>query len=265
MTTVQDVIDDARIRHHAFVEAMMPDGAALRFLNERQRAVLLSIVEDAEQVVGEARELALTTLDGAVVGVDSNGIPFYATDGTDGYAVALNANGVPYLDTSTVLALDPFGESGGTPGIPLPTDLLRITAALAVASDGARSIEILPERIAITQYGNRTPRAFINGGRLVPIRLSETDQWSLTTSIRLSMVRCPVLASLADVLTLPDPCLPVLTAALAEFLSGASKGCTDADRRRFTDQRREAESVLRASIASLVSDVTESTVIYRRR
>lgn len=243
----------------------MPDGAALRFINERQRAVLLRIVEGAEQLVGEARELTLTTLAGVVVGLDSNGIPFYATNGTDGYAIAFNANGVPYIDTSTVLALDPFGESGGTPGIPLPTDLLRITAAVAVTAAGDRPVEILTERTAITQHGTRTPRAFINGGRLVPVRLSDTDQWSLATSLRLSMVRCPALAAMADVLTLPDPCVHVLTAALAEFLAGASRSCTDADRRRFTDQRREADALLDASIPSLVNDVTDSMVVYRRR
>jgi len=223
-TTVQQLIEQARVRHPLFMRVAFPDGALLAFLNQKQRTVLLKMSEELEPLVGQAQQVA-AVVTGALVGIDAVGAPYYLTTSGTGYPVLVDpsAPNAPYIDSSGVpIALDPFGATGSTPGFPLPTDFVRLKHVVAATIyDNAVRVEVNPER----QRGaspQRELQVFVSGNRLVPIRQGVSpfsDRWTDVTSLTVSYIAMQTPLPLSDVLTVPTVMLEVLEAPLAERLA----------------------------------------------
>lgn len=248
----------------------MPAGALLRALHERQRTLLLRLAREIAPIAGVTAQVAAVVA-GAIVGVDGDGLPFYDTTLAEGYAVHEDAGtGELYIDTAEApINLDPFGENGGTPGFPLPADTVAVTTAVAVLDSGATlPIGVQDETQRAEGVGSRSLRAFVSHNRLVPLRSGAapySDAWNSVASVQASYLACPTLAALTDTLDVPEAFLAPLTAWLAEFLASASKGCSEADKRRFERARQEADAELEAAAGTLVGDLTATEVVYRRR
>jgi hypothetical protein len=266
-TTLLQLIDRARVKHPAFTDVQMPEGAAVAFANERQRTILLMVIDEIEALIGQATEIQTGTSDGVLIAFDDNGDPYYADSSETGYATKFDANNVPYIDTDNPITLDPFGSAGDSPGFPLPGSLLRLISVQAMTPDNTvipRAVDILEERTASTGT-LRGPKlyAYINGARLIPVRQSDSDIWSTVTSIRLGVVLTPSVAALTDTIMLPDPLIDVLTAHLCEFFSTAARNCSDRDKDRFERQRKEADARLIEIADEILSSVTTNSVVFR--
>lgn len=270
--TVQQLIDRALTRHWAFVN--VSEGAALAFINERQRAKLLQIIKTVEALIGTTTQIN-TQGTATLIAVDANGVPFFTTTTQDGYAVGFDANNVPFVDVlDGPFVSDPFGLSasitnlvpGGVPGIPLPLDLLRLISVSAMTTDNTlvpRSVDVLPQEISQKAPVHLGLSAFLSAGRLVPIRTDTADIWSRVTSVRLGYVACPEVTSLTDLLTVPSPCMGSMTADLCHFFALQSEKCPQQDKTRFDKEKEEAELDMISNATSLEAIVT-SKVIYRR-
>jgi hypothetical protein len=70
--TAQDLIDQARIRHWAFADVALGDGAALLFLNQRQRHLLLRFRDQLRGLVNTTVAQA-GVVNGVLVGLDALG------------------------------------------------------------------------------------------------------------------------------------------------------------------------------------------------
>ncbi len=243
----------------------MPDGAILQFADEKQRSILLLVIDEIEALIGETQEIE-TEGTATLIAVDENGAGYFATTTEDAYALRFEG-GVPYIDMSQQFVVDPFGENGDVPGLPLPDDILRIITIVARDSVNNRKskVEIVEENIAAARGGFTGLKAFISANRLVPVRVGDTDNWSAVTSLELALVLCPTLSALTDEMTMPKACCDVFVAQFAEFLSTASRNCTEQDKRRFERQRQEAEALLKSTADEILSQVVENTVIYRGR
>jgi len=274
--TVRGVIERARTSFWAFNDVQMPDGALLQIVNDRQRSAILAIIEHIQPLIGETLAVTIGTSPDApqaLVAFDGSGAPYFTTTVEDGYGIRF-ADGVPYIDTTRLFVSDPFGASGtATPGFPLQADILRIIACTVSLStdqtfDPPHTVDIL-DQVAATQSGaghggGMAFKAFISARRLVPVRQTMGDAWSLVTELQISTVRCPVLTTLDDTLTIPEPFTLVLESSIAEFLAGASPKCTDRDRQRFMQLRREAQSVNDSDAFKVLDAVTSQSVLYRR-
>lgn len=269
-STVQAIIDAARIRHWSFTDVQMPDGAIVAYLDDRQRKILLAIIKAVEALQGETSEVTTDLVGATLIALDDNGNPYYTTTVEDGYVIRFNSNNVPYVDTSTPFILDPFGSSGSVPGFPLPDDLLRLTSVTAISTQQQNpvrplEVNIIEQRNADARGGSLQLRAYISAARIVPVRSADTDPWSTVTSLRISMVRCPRLTSMTDLITLPTACEGALTAAAAEMLATASRTCSEPDKRRFESQRKEADALLVEEAENILDSITTSGVVVRGR
>jgi tellurite resistance protein len=262
--TINEIVERARGRFWAFNDVQMPAGAILQFLDDRQRTTLLALISEIEALIGETREIQ-TALDGTVlVAEDDDGAPYFSTTTEPAYAIKFSG-GVPYIDTSETFIVDPFGEEGSVPGLPLPDHVLRIIALRAVLDDGREApINLLEEHGSASGAGATGLRAFISANRLVPVRAGNTDWWSHVTKVRLSLVLCPQLAALTDTLTLPAACVEVMVCAAAEFMASASPKVTEQDKRRFERATEKAEATMRAIADEILSQVTTNYVVVRR-
>lgn len=263
--TVQQLIENARVRHPAFMRVAQPDGALLVFLNQRQRTTLLKFGQEIEPLIGQARQVA-TVIAGALVGSDG-GVPYYVTTSGDGFPVQ-DDTGVPYVDfTGVPIALDPFGESGGTPGFPLPAEFIKlINVTVATLYNAAQPVVILPEsrRSASPQ---RELAVFVSGNRIVPIRQGAapySDRWTDVLSVAVSYIAMQTLSALTDVITLPLQLVDVLEAALAERYAMAvpATEMNDRTRQNFIDERQRAEDAMKDAAAEILGEVTTSHVIF---
>lgn len=272
MTTALQLLDQARIRHPAFLDVRMPDGALVLFLNTRQRALLLLLAAESEALVSQSAQIA-ATVNGILLGVDGAGVPQFLSAGEDGYPVFLDVDGNPYLDfTLPPVVFDPFGENGGTPGFPLPDQFVKLVSLAVIYDDGQTGpLDLVLERDRFSGRG-RVPRAFVSGNRLVPVREGGrsganlvADQWTRVSGVQLSYVAMSTVATLADELTLPTVLEEALIAGLAEMMAIAAQPKTidAASRRSFTTQRQEAELTLKEYGERILGDVTTQTVSYR--
>lgn len=261
---VRQVIDNAKMRHWALNSVQMPDGASLQYVNERQRAILLALIDQWEPMLSETEQILTALQDAALVAVDDDGVPYFATTRENGYAMQFE-DGVPYIDTSRPFIVDPWGEVGDVPGLPLPTDVLRLMLATAVLDDlRTVPIDVFDEQNAAQLGSTRNLRAFINGNRLVPKRDTDTDWWSHVTAVRISFVGLPTLTALTDEITIPAPCVPAITAGLAEFLATAARDCPLAEKRLLADQAREALDLLVESADQLLTSIVTNHRVFRR-
>lgn len=266
-TSVQELIDSARLRHWSFSEGN--EGAALRFVSDRQKRIMLDVIKATEALLGETSEVTTAVVGAALVALDDLGVPYFTTTVEDGFCVRF-LGAVPYIDTSLPYVIDPFGASGDSvPGFPLPTDLLRLMSVTAISSlmtvpaYAPIPVDIIEQRIAEARGGSTRLRAFVSVGRIIPVRTDVNDIWNSIIKLRLSMVRCPTLTALTDPLTLPEVCLEALTAALAEMFSLATEKCPTGDKRAFKDARIDADKHLMDSAENILDSITSSSVVVR--
>lgn len=272
LTTVQAIIDQARVRHPLFMSAGAPDGALLLGLNQRHREIVLRYADAIEGLLSTSVSIA-TVYSGALVG-SVNGVPSYLTTYQDGYATHKDANGVPYWSfTETPIAGDPFGANGGTPGFPLPANfikLVNVTASYGDGSTGPIGVIREGERHAIPQM--RYPCAFVSGNRLVPARIPSSpmlqqgygDDWSQNiTGLQLSYVALPTLSALTDTVQVPDVVIGCLVAGVAEHLALLAQGMSLAEKQTFVAERKAQDAMLAEYATDLVGDVQSSSVVYR--
>lgn len=263
--TVQQLIENARVRHPAMMRVAFPEGALLLFLNTYQRRKLLELAEEIEPLISESRQVA-AVIAGALIGSDA-GVPYYITTSGDGFPVQSDA-GVPYVDfTGVPIALDPFGLSGSTPGFPLPTEFIKLIHIIAgTLYNAAMRVDVLPEsrRGASPQ---RSLAVFISGNRIVPIREGVSpyqDSWGDVTSITLSYVAMQTLSAVTDLIKLPLQLVDCLEAALAERLAMAvpSTEMSDATKKGFTADRVDAERSAADGALEILGEVTTSHVQF---
>lgn len=267
--TAATIVDIARARHPAFAQAHAPDGVILQQMNARQRTLVLQYAGAVDGLVNTTVSLA-TVISGVLVGSSGN-TPVYGTTYQDGWPVHQTDDGVPYVDFAGVpVAGDPFGEHGGVPGFPLPTDFLKVILVSAVLSDNrVIPVDVIPEveRLARQRLGRLV--ACVSGNRLVPVRPLSTgnssDTWSQPiTSIQLSYVALPVLTALTDTLMLPAPLMEALTADMAEFLAFNTPSLSGAEKSAFSADARRAEDAVAAFGIDVVGAATPRSVVFRR-
>jgi hypothetical protein len=266
-TTAQQLCDRARVRHAAFFNVALPDGALLLALHSRQRTMLLDMGRQVEALLSTTAEVA-AIVSGSLVGVDALGVPSYSTSANEGYAVSFDAMGVPYVDTDSIpVTNDPYGENGGTPGFPLPDGFIKAVAGAVVYDDNSEaSLTILTERARLEAQPSG-PVAFVSGNRLVAIRslredIRGSDSWSRVASVRLSYVGLPSITALSDVLNLPPVVEEVLEAGLAELMALSSKELSGAEKSLFVQERKDAEGRLKRAGNDILGDVTDSSVLF---
>lgn len=262
--TVRQLIDQARIRHHAFTDVEMPDGAALLYLNQRQRTLLAKYGPSIEGLVSSSQEVA-AVISGALAGVDENGALYQTTTNEIGFAVHLDGSDLYVDPTENPLSVDPFGEDGGTPGFPLPSDFLRLINCTVVLDDHTL-IPLVVQEEQLRLQRNRMPVAFVNGNRLVPARpLSEgntNDVWTRIVAVQVSYVAMRDFSAVDDVVHFPVALVETLLASLAAQFARQSPRMSPKERQEFANEERHAESQIQDVADQIVR--AQSAVIFRR-
>lgn len=276
-TTARAIIEEARTQDARFFDLEVPDGALLLGLNTTHRRLLLEYADAIEGLVDGSQQVA-AQVSGALVGVDSHGDPYYITTSGDGYPV-LNAgtvsDPVPYVDFSGVpVALDPFGETGSTPGFPLPTDLLKLIMVVASYADGeVCDVDVIRER-SRNNTNTHNPTAFVNGNRLVPVRNFGVlatggwpDLWSSVTAVTVSYLGVPTLSALTDLLTVPTVLHTALVAACAAQLatscpSAGAAAMSSAERQSFATRAADAAALMRLAGTDILGELEQNSIIY---
>lgn len=270
--TVAELIDSARTRHWSFADALLGDGAALLFLNARQRVHLANHGAQIEGLVGTSVSYATGINSTGALVVLVGGVPTYGTTYQDGYAVHVTGGGVLYIDTSEpTIAADPFGLHGGTPGFPLPADFVRlINVALVYTNNVVLPCDVIPERARHTTLPGRNPTAFLSGNRLVPLMSNALatnnagDRWFNVTSIQISYVAIQTLTALSDTVMMPSVLCEALTADLAALFAGQSKMCPTAEKKFFVDEARACAAAVAAASLDMVDSTQTTSVLYKR-
>lgn len=232
MSTVQQIIDRARVRHPAFYELAMPDGAALLFVTERARTLLLRHAEDLEGLLTQTIEVAASTVD------ESTGYALPAD--TVGYAMEFDG------------------------------DLIRLVDVALIYSDGHTGpVEIIDQRRR-HDPGNRLPRAFFAAGCLIPVHAGGVsaeragDAWSHVTAVQFTGIALPELEELEDDLPWPAGLDEPLTAGLAAMMAqAAGKNIETQDKRDIVTERVAAEAQLAQLASEMVRASTTNSVVYR--
>lgn len=266
--TAQDLIDAARIRHWSFADVILGDGAAVLFLNHRQRHLLLRYREQLQGFINTTFAQA-GVQQGVLVGLDANGALITLDTFVDGFAAHVNANGTPYVDTTDApIAYDPLGARGGTnAGWPLPTDAIAVFTLSATLQDGSTTpIDIVIERDRYTAPAGHYLAVYLSGNRLVPIRpvgsLFAGDAWGNVVSVTLSYLPLKTVALLTDTMTVPAPLIEPLIANLAELFAKESKLCTVAERQQFATDARKAEGEIDDMGYDVLGQAQIDTVLY---
>lgn len=266
---MSSLIDIVRSRDARFQEHASPDGALVLQINARQRSLILQYGGTIDGLVNTTVQLA-AVVSGALVGVSALGTPVYGTTFQDGWPVHQSVGGTPYVDFSEAsVAGDPFGQNGGVPGFPLPTDFLKLILVSAVMNDST----IWPVDITrgVEQLENqRIGRlmAIVSGNRLVPIRPlaanNSNDVWAMPiTAIRLSYVALPTVSSLGDTLMLPAVLLEALIAGMAEYLAMSTPTMSAGERAGFSTAARSAEKGVGDYSVDVAGMASPRSVIYR--
>ncbi len=291
-TTPRYLIDSARSRHWAFTDAQVGDGAAVLYLNSRLRTHLAILGAKIEGLVGTSMTYAfpvagptlLIANTGSIlvtnfgIGIQVNtglGLPIVGSTYQDGWPVHLSVNNVPYSDfTEPPIAGDPFGAHGGTPGFPLPVDMIRLINVTLVYNNPVGfqiPCDVIPEAQRFTTQPGRNPTAFLSGNRLVPVRVYNTDglntgdRWSNVTNIQLSYVGIQTLGALDDVLNLPSVLTEALIADLASYFANLSKLVSSADKTMFAATARETAGMIASAALDMVNEPQQNSVQYKGR
>lgn len=268
-TTPRDLIDAARTRHWAFSSINFGDGAALLFLNQRQREHLAAGGSDIEGLVGTAVQYAVSAngITGLLVSF-VGGVPILAADGANGWVVHIDDDGVPFVDgTEPMIAADPLGEQQG---FPLPTEMVRLINVMLVYQSGQFiPCTITNERLRLDALPNRNPTVFIAGNRLIPMRntypnsQNTSDRWQSVTAIQISYVAIDTLRTLDDTVSLPVVLCGAMIADLAHYFAMQSKEVSTAERAQFRDEADRSAAMFREVSLNLLSSPTDGMVDYK--
>lgn len=267
--TAQDLIDLARIRHWAFADVALGDGAALLFLNHRQRHLLLRFRNQLRGLVN-ATVAQAGVINGVLVGLDANGNLTTLATFADGYAVHVDGLGNIYVDaTETPVAYDPLGVRGGTSaGWPLPVDAIAIFNLFAAFSDGTKApIGIVDERDQHLSPQSHYLEAFLSGNRLVPCQPplsvgTDATPWNAVTSVTLSYLPLVSFVTLIDPVKVPAPLVEPLIANLAELMAKSAKAVTATEKKMFEADARKAEQEIDVLGYDIMGDAQSTSVIY---
>jgi hypothetical protein len=286
LTTARAIIDSARTRHWAFSSLALGDGAALLFLRSRFVTHVATHGAAIEGLIGTTLAYAIpVTSPGLLVASSGSilatnygqqitvnggvGTPMLANTYEDGWPVHLTEAGDPYVDFSEPsLAADPFGVFGGTPGFPLPTDMIRlISVALVLGAGMVVPCDVIPEAQRFTTLPGRAPAAFVSGNRLVPVQSTATagatGRWASVTSIQLSYVGLQVLRALDDVLNLPSVLAEALIADLAAHFAMQAKEMPAAEKQLFRAEAARCAAQVGDAALDLLNEPLVSSVQYR--
>lgn len=267
--TPRDLIDSARTRHWAFSSINFGDGAALLFLNQRQREHLAAAGSDIEGIVGTAVQYAVSAsgISGQVVSF-VNGVPILAATGVNGWVVHIDDDGVPFVDgAEPMIAADPLGAQQG---FPLPSEMVRlINVMLVYGVSTFVPCTIVNERLRMNALPNRNPTCFVAGNRLIPMRgetpntLNTADRWNSIVGIQISYVAIDTLRTLDDAVSLPVVLCGAMIADLAHYFAMQSKEVTVAERSQFRDEADRSAAMFREASLNLLSSPTDGQVDYR--
>lgn len=284
-TTAQRIIDSARLRHWSFTDIALGDGAALLYLNQRQRELLANGGALIEGIAGTAITYAVTPgvpFAGQLISF-ANGVPYLAAPGQDGWAMHLNANGVPFVDPSEPpVCVDPLARlsPAGVQGFALPQDMVRlINVILQYANGPTGSNQFLPcdivdERQRLAYLPGRNPVAFVAGNRLVPMLPlggtfpsqgtvnNSADRWNNVCAIQISYVAIDTLTTLDDAISLPVVLVGALIADVAKLFAVQSKKMTATEKKMFLDEAASANAAAGANALDLLVSPETDAVVY---
>lgn len=289
--TVRSIIDSARLRHWAFSDLEMGDGAALLFLNQRQREHLAKGASMIEGLVGTAIQYAVSPAPQPGLFVSfSNGGPYVAATNQDGWAIHTDINGVPFVDpTEPQIPADPLAQSGGVQGFPLPQDMIRLinvmlvyNSSFAGGAAGPNQGTFIPctvtdERQRNAMLPGRDPVAFIAANRLIPMlrqpgifpnsvnTANQGDRWYSIMGIQISYVGMDTLRSLDDEITLPVILCGALIADTALLFANASKLLNPAERASFAQAASAAGQEINSATLDLLDSPQLGSVRYTGR
>lgn len=270
--TARQIIDEARTQDARFFSVNVPDGALLMTLNTTQRNLLLQYGTSIEGLLDQSTQVA-AVVSGGLVGIDPiTGLPYYITTQGTGYAVQ-NAGTptvpLPYYDfTQQPISLDPFGASGGTPGFPLPADMIKLIHVTAAFSDGySADVAVIPEKSRYSP-GTHDVTCFLNGNRLVPVRRQPVtaaypDWWASVTAVTTSYIGMITLTDLDTVMAIPVVLHAALIAAVAELLARTTPECNAADRAYYAQNATSTGQAIAMAGIDILGDVVQSSVIFR--
>lgn len=266
--TAIELIEQARIRDARFFDLKVPDGALVTFMNTKQRTLMLQLA-DAIQPLIDSSETVATVVDGALVGFDaeSDNAPYYLTGVGTGYPLSMTEDGVPYVDTTAVpISTDPFGEDGGTPGFPLPVDILRLVHVVATFSDGTTSdVDVIPERSRNLNPSHNL-QAFINGNRLVPVRIGISpyqDFWTNVTDVSISWIGMTTVTTLYHRIDIPTVLHECLIAGIAAILAANCEKMDKKERDGYLGQAAIADQKLLDTGRDILGQITQHSSLYR--
>lgn len=267
--TPRDLIDSARTRHWAFSGINFGDGAALLFLNQRQRELLAAAGSDIEGIVGTAVQYAVSGsgITGLLVSF-VGGVPILAADGANGWVVHIDDDGMPFVDgTEPMVAADPLGAQQG---FPLPAEMVRlINVVLVYNTNQFIPCDIVDERARLNAMPGRNPLAFVAGNRLVPMRgrtpntQNTADRWASVSGIQISYVGIDTLRTLDDAISLPVVLCGAMIAETAHFFAMQSKDVTVQERSQFREEADRAGAMFRDASLNLLASPMDGQVDYR--
>jgi PKD repeat protein len=224
----RELLSAARARDYRFMNAAMPDGALMLFLNTKQRTLLLQLAPSIEQIVGEILQVA-SLVGGVLTASDaiSPGFPL-PIDWVKLIDVkATNING-----RSMSIDIIPENEA---PSLSAPT---------------------------------RVPTAYISANRIVPVRLgvagAYSDSWSQVSAVSISYVGMKTVQLLDDFISLPGVLHEALIAGLVVVLSRGVPGITKAERDEYAAESLAADKQTMINAVDMLGDVTERKVNYSR-
>lgn len=178
--------------------------------------------------------------------------------------VALVDADAEIIGTTSTLTI---GAGATLDTLTLPTTMLKLVAVGATTPDVPDSrevpVELIPERAASMGAGHGKFRAFIRGGRVVPVRNGTDDSWSRVLTVAITTVNAPTVAALTDDIALPPVCDALLVAELAEFFAANSPKCPEPDKNRIERRRLQAAQELETYLGNVLAGVATNNVIRR--
>src|SRR6185437_11283435 len=275
-TTVQQIIDRARIRHWSFRDLVLGDGAVLAYLSQRLRTHLAVHGAKIEGLVNTTLTYNVVNSGGLLIAEDPvTGIPQYTTTYQDGWPLHLDGNNVPYYDDAEpMIAADQYGLNGGTPGFPLPAEMVRLIDVSLVYSQPPGLIipcDVTREHGRIEAQPGANPIAFVSGNRLVPLlsfsgtngNPNASDRWMTVSSIIMSYVALPTLQVLTDYLNIPGVLVEALDADAALMMARQSKAMSAQDRSGFEKDASAAATVIASAALEMLNEPETGQVQYR--
>ncbi len=214
----------------------------------------------------------IATQNGILVALDANNVPQFATTYQDGWPIQLDVNGVPFIDiASPPIAGDPFGLHGGTPGFPLPGEMVRLIKVMLVYGSAATWIDcdLVNERQRTSWSPGRNPAAFVSGNRLVPLLTSATPannaggRWSDVRQLQLSYVAAQSLNALTDLIQLPAVLCDALAADLAHLLAMLSDTLDAATKAGFAKQAEQAGVAVASAGSRMLKSASSRSIVYK--